>query len=120
MKLGLARLPAEVNWKIMLGAGCLAGSGCTMSIFIAGLALQGDLLDDGKFGALVGSTISAILGCGLLLMFMPNRPEPPVAVHDQQIGDKKLAATQVSAEKDRARCEERWRDDGGQGGFDKE
>ena len=47
-KLGLARLPAEVNWKIMLGAGCPAGIGFTMSIFIAGLALQEDLLDDGK------------------------------------------------------------------------
>jgi Na+/H+ antiporter NhaA len=43
-----------------------------MSIFIAGLALQGDLLDEGKIGALIGSTISAILGCVLLLMFMPK------------------------------------------------
>lgn len=77
-KLGYARLPAEVNWKIMLGAGCLAGIGFTMSIFIAGLALHGDLLDDGKIGALVGSMISAILGCVLLLMFMPKRPEVPV------------------------------------------
>ena len=119
-KLGLARLPAEVNWKIMLGAGCLAGIGFTMSIFIAGLALQGDLLDDGKIGALVGSMISAILGCVLLLMFMPKRPESPVGAHEQEIGDKELPATQVSEEKDRARCEDRWRDDGGQGGFDKE
>jgi NhaA family Na+:H+ antiporter len=38
-KLGFARLPSEVNWKIMLGAGCLAGIGFTMSIFIAGLAV---------------------------------------------------------------------------------
>ncbi len=77
-RLGFARLPAEVNWKTMLGAGCLAGIGFTMSIFIAGLALQGTMLDDGKIGTLVGSMISAILGCVLLLMFMPKRPEVPV------------------------------------------
>lgn len=88
IKLGFARLPSEVNWKIMLGAGCLAGIGFTMSIFIAGLALQGDLLDDGKIGALVGSTISALLGCVLLLMFMPRRSEAQVGSDEQQFGDK--------------------------------
>jgi hypothetical protein len=98
----------------------LAGIGFTMSIFIAGLALQGDLLDDGKIGALVGSTISAILGCVLLLTFMPKRPEAPVGSHKQQFGDKELPATQVSEERDQAPCEDRWPDDGGQDGFDKE
>ena len=117
-KLGFARLPAEVNWKIMLGAGCLAGIGFTMSIFIAGLALQGDLLDDGKIGALVGSMISAILGCVLLLMFMPKRPEAPVGAHEQKAGDKERPRKQSSQENDQAQCEDRWRDDGGQGGFD--
>jgi hypothetical protein len=65
------------------------------------------LLDDGKIGALVGSMISAVLGCVLLLMFMPKRPEAPVGA-------------QVSEENEQAPCEDRWRDDGGQGGFDKE
>jgi NhaA family Na+:H+ antiporter len=89
-KLGVARLPAEVNWKIMLGAACLAGIGFTMSIFIAGLALQGTLLDDGKIGTLVGSTISAILGCSLLLMFMPKRSEATVGAHEQKAGNKEI------------------------------
>lgn len=40
VKLGLARLPTGVNWKILVGAGCLAGIGFTMSLFISGLALQ--------------------------------------------------------------------------------
>jgi NhaA family Na+:H+ antiporter len=119
-KLGFARLPAEVNWKIMLGAGCLAGIGFTMSIFIAGLALQGDLLDDGKIGALVGSMISAVLGCVLLLMFMPKRPEASVGAREQKAGDKEIPEARVSEENDQAQCEDRWRDDGGQGGFDKE
>ncbi len=76
--LGLARLPSGVNWKIMLGAGCLAGIGFTMSIFLAGLALEGDLLDAGKVGTLTGSTLSAIAGCALLLSFLPNKMKATV------------------------------------------
>lgn len=70
---GLARLPAGVNWKVMIGAGCLAGIGFTMSLFIAGLALHGDQLNAGKIGTLSGSTVSAVLGCMLLLAFLPKR-----------------------------------------------
>jgi len=78
------------------------------------------LLDDGKIGTLVGSTISAILGCVLLLMFMPKRSEAPVGAHEQKAGDKGRPGKQPSKENDQAECEDRWRDDGGQGGFDKE
>jgi NhaA family Na+:H+ antiporter len=74
-KLGVASLPREVNWMIMFGGGCLAGIGFTMSIFIGSLALEGDSLDDAKIGTMAGSAISAILGCALLLMFMPKRSE---------------------------------------------
>jgi NhaA family Na+:H+ antiporter len=73
VRLGLAALPTGVNWNIMLGAGCLAGIGFTMSLFIANLALQGDLLDAGKLGTLLGSTVSAVLGCVLLLVFLPKK-----------------------------------------------
>ena len=66
VKLGWARLPVGVNWKMLTGAGCLAGIGFTMSLFIAGLALGDELLESGKIGALVGSAISATVGCTLL------------------------------------------------------
>lgn len=118
-KLGVARLPSGVNWKIMLGAGCLAGIGFTMSIFITGLALQGQLLDEGKTGVLIGSAISAILGYVLLLMFMPKRSETPVGAHQQKAGDQGIPATQLSEENVRAQCEDRWRDCGGKDDFDK-
>lgn len=75
VRIGLARLPTGVNWKVMLGAGCLAGIGFTMSLFIAGLALDGELLDAGKIGTLTGSTLSALLGSLLLLKFLPRRSE---------------------------------------------
>jgi hypothetical protein len=40
--------------------------------------------------------------------------------HEQRSGGRETPGTQVSEENDQARCEDRWRDDGGQGGFDKE
>ena len=70
VKLGWARLPEGVNWKVLTGAGCLAGIGFTMSLFIAGLALDGELLRSGKIGAVVGSALSATVGCTLLWWFL--------------------------------------------------
>jgi NhaA family Na+:H+ antiporter len=75
VRLGIARLPSGVNWRVMLGAGCLAGIGFTMSLFIANLALEGELLDAAKIGTLAGSTLSAILGFVLLRMFLPARAQ---------------------------------------------
>ncbi len=76
VRLGLTRLPQGVDWRAMIGAGCLGGIGFTMSFFIAGLALRGDLLDDAKIGILAGSAISAALGCLLLVMALRDRREP--------------------------------------------
>lgn len=70
VKIGLARLPENVNWKVLIGAGCLAGIGFTMSLFIAGLALEGGLLKAAKIGTLVGSALSASTGCVLLWWFL--------------------------------------------------
>jgi NhaA family Na+:H+ antiporter len=78
VRLRLARLPAGVDWKVLLGGGCLAGIGFTMSLFIAGLALEGDLLEAGKIGTLTGSGVSAVLGSLLLLLFL-RRPQPAPA-----------------------------------------
>jgi NhaA family Na+:H+ antiporter len=54
----------------MLGAGALAGIGFTMSLFIAGLALEGGALDAAKVGILAGSAIAAIAGLGLLAVLL--------------------------------------------------
>ena len=63
VKLKLASLPAEVNWKNLYGAGVLAGIGFTMSLFIAGLAFADPaLLDLSKIGVLTGSLLSGIVG----------------------------------------------------------
>lgn len=72
VKLGLAKLPDGVSWKVMTGAGCLAGIGFTMSLFIGGLALDSSLLEAGKIGTLAGSSVSAVLGCTLLWWFLKD------------------------------------------------
>lgn len=68
-----SKLPPLVNWKIMLGAGFLAGIGFTMSIFIASLALQGNLLVDGKVGTMMGSAVSAVFGLTILYFTLPRK-----------------------------------------------
>ena len=71
VSIGLAALPEGVTWKAYFGAGCLAGIGFTMSLFIASLALGADELRAGKFGTITGSVISAVLGIALLIMSLP-------------------------------------------------
>ncbi len=70
----MTRLPEGMTWKLMIGASCLAGIGFTMSLFIAGLALEGDLLIDSKIGIPAGPAVSAALGCALLVAFSPRKP----------------------------------------------
>jgi NhaA family Na+:H+ antiporter len=73
VRLGWARLPEGIDWRMMLGAGCLGGIGFTMSLFIAGMALEGALLEEAKIGILAGSAVSATLGCLLLTAFLSRR-----------------------------------------------
>lgn len=73
VKMGLASLPSGVNWNILLGAGFLAGIGFTMSLFIAQLALQENLLSAAKVGVLGGSAISALAGFCWLFWFLPRK-----------------------------------------------
>jgi len=72
VKSGVTDLPSNVNWSALIGAACLGGIGFTLSLFIAGLALHGELLDAAKIGTLVGSTISAVLGYVILRFATPR------------------------------------------------
>jgi NhaA family Na+:H+ antiporter len=66
VKLRIAALPRNVNWLMMLGAGCLAGIGFTMSLFIASLSLNRGPLIVAKTGIILGSFISLLLGMMIL------------------------------------------------------
>ncbi len=75
VRLGLAKLPEGVTWAMIAAGGLLAGIGFTMALFIAGLALDGGLLDTAKIGILAGSMICAIAGMGLLVTLLPKQPQ---------------------------------------------
>jgi NhaA family Na+:H+ antiporter len=67
VRLGLGSLPEGTNWRQIHAAGCLAGIGFTMSLFIASLGFgEGEMLQEAKYGILAGSLISGVLGFILL------------------------------------------------------
>lgn len=66
VKLKLAELPAGICWAHLYGLACLGGIGFTMSLFISGLAFQGDQQDIAKIGIMIASVISGLLGWRLL------------------------------------------------------
>jgi NhaA family Na+:H+ antiporter len=72
---GLRRLPEGLTWPILAGGGLLAGIGFTMALFIAGLALEGELLDAAKVGVLGGSALAAILGMLVLVIVLPKKAD---------------------------------------------
>lgn len=74
VRLGLANLPTGVGWGALAGGGALAGIGFTMALFIAGLALDGPVLDAAKVGILAGSALAAVAGMAALVALL--RPEP--------------------------------------------
>lgn len=70
-------LPDGVTWPQIAGAGCLAGIGFTMSLFIADLAFDaGHLVTNAKVGILAASLLSAIIGIVLLARALPAGEGP--------------------------------------------
>lgn len=66
VRLRLANRPSELSWSFLASGGLLTGIGFTMSLFIAGLAYSGAILDAAKLGILAGSVLSAIAGLSVL------------------------------------------------------
>ncbi len=64
VKLKLASLPENINFKLIFGAAILSGIGFTMSLFIGGLAFADNLvyLSSAKVGIIAGSVLSGIVG----------------------------------------------------------
>lgn len=73
---GLCRLPTEIGWRHLFGAGVLGGIGFTMSIFIANLAFPGNgaEIDAAKMAILVASLLA---GCAGLIWLTLNGRRPP-------------------------------------------
>lgn len=63
VKTGLAKLPARVVWRQVIGVGLLGGIGFTMSLFIASLAFGSDTeLETAKVGILAASIAAGVVG----------------------------------------------------------
>lgn len=73
VKVRLASMPDEVNWRQIHGMSLLAAIGFTMSLFIGNLAFTDPLLfDQVRLGVLSGSLIAAVAGYALLSAALPK------------------------------------------------
>lgn len=64
VKIGLARLPADLRWAHLQGVSILAGIGFTMSLFVTELAFVGNhhLAETAKLSIIVASLTAGIIG----------------------------------------------------------
>lgn len=78
VRFGFVSLPAGASWKSFASVCVVCGIGFTVSMFIADLSYAGlgakgsALLDQAKLGVLLGSVISAVIGCVLLNKTLPK------------------------------------------------
>jgi Na+:H+ antiporter, NhaA family len=72
---GVCKLPEELTWRHIVGAGMIGGIGFTMSIFITNLAFvnQTALIDASKIAVLLASLASGFLGFAWLRWIAPAR-----------------------------------------------
>jgi NhaA family Na+:H+ antiporter len=69
VRTGIAEFPPGLGWPQLFGAGCLAGIGFTMSLFIGGLAFaEPRHLDSVKLGVLAASLNAGAAGAAVLLL----------------------------------------------------
>ena len=78
VRLKFVSLPAGTDWKSFASVCVGCGIGFTVSMFIADLSYAGlgttgvALLNQAKLGVLIGSVVSAVLGCVLLNKTLPK------------------------------------------------
>ncbi len=75
VSLGICKLPLDLNWKHVFGAGILGGIGFTMSIFITNLAFVGEssIINASKMAILLASLTAGTIGFLWLKIF--GKPE---------------------------------------------
>lgn len=63
VKIGICKLPNDLNWKTIFNVGFLAGIGFTMSIFITLLAFENQIIiNNSKLIILISSFIAGLIG----------------------------------------------------------
>ena len=85
VKSGVGRLPHDVTWSHVIGGGFVAGIGFTVSLFIGAIAFTDESLRDvATVAVLVGSAVSAALGC--LWLSVVSQPSPAVPEEAGHVG----------------------------------
>lgn len=73
------------NFTQIVGVGCIAGVGFTMSLFVGALAFEDPALATPvRLGVYAGSIISALLGLATLAFALPAAGETPTPAEDDQ------------------------------------
>jgi Na+:H+ antiporter, NhaA family len=93
VRLGLSRLPADTDWRQMLGVAATAGIGFTVALFITALAFGDPVLTDGaKVGIFAGSLVSGIIGVSVFV-FGTRRKTVPEASNDSRAVEEEARST---------------------------
>lgn len=75
IKSGTATLPTGCTWHHIIGAGCFAGIGFTMSLFIGSLAFEtADQHSAVRVGVIYGSIIACAMGSIVMALAARSRP----------------------------------------------
>jgi NhaA family Na+:H+ antiporter len=85
VSIGVCRLPLDLNWKHVFGAGLLGGIGFTMSIFITNLAFAGQspIINSSKMAILLASLTAGTAGfLWLKLLGKPKAGDDDLDVMD--------------------------------------
>ena len=85
VRLGICRLPLDLNWKHIIGAGFLGGIGFTMSIFITNLAFvsESSTINASKMAILFGSLLSGAVG----FLWLKRKGKPEASDEDMNTMD---------------------------------
>lgn len=85
VSVGICKLPLDLNWKHVFGAGLLGGIGFTMSIFITNLAFAGNTteINGSKIAILLASLTAGTIGfIWLKLLGAPNEADDDMDAMD--------------------------------------
>jgi NhaA family Na+:H+ antiporter len=74
VRANIAIRPPELGWRLLAGAGMLAGIGFTMALFISSLAYDKTLINSAKLGIFLASVFSALAGLALLRWWAVRAP----------------------------------------------
>ncbi len=79
VRLRVGSLPEGLSFRHVVGAGCVAGIGFTVSLFVADLSFGGALLGEAKTGILTASVVSAAVGVAWLLCTTSSTADDPIS-----------------------------------------